>query len=88
MSREGIREIVLRSLESVAPEVDAASVDPRVDLREELDIDSMDFLSFVTVIHDELGVEIPEADYPRIGTIDGCVEYLAAKLPEADHGRA
>ncbi len=86
MTHDEIRAVVVRSIESVAPEADASSLDPKVDLREELDIDSMDFLNFVTALHDELGVEIPEADYPKVKSIDGCVAYVAAKLDAARAG--
>ncbi len=48
--------------------------------REQLDIDSMDFLNFVIGLHEQLGVDIPEAEYPRYGTIDGCVAELSAAL--------
>ena len=60
--------------------IQAASVDPAADLREALDIDSMDFLNFVTAIHHRLGVEIPEIDYPKLVTLDGAVAYIAAHL--------
>jgi acyl carrier protein len=78
MNAAEIREVVLSILGGIAPEVDLARVRPDADLREELDIDSMDFLRFVVGIAERLGVEIPEADYPRVRTLDGCVEYLAA----------
>ncbi len=54
-------------------------VRPGADLREELDIDSVDFLRFVVQLHERLGVSVPEADYPRIRTLDGCVAYLAER---------
>ena len=63
-----------------APEADLASLKPDVYLREQLDLDSMDILNFVVGLHAALGVEIPEADYPRFATLDGGVEYLAARL--------
>jgi acyl carrier protein len=75
-----IRALVLRSLREVAPEVDPARVAPDVDLREQLEIDSMDFLNFVIGLHQATGVDIPEADYPKLQTLDACAAYLAAKL--------
>ena len=75
-----IRKVVQEELSNIAPEVDLASIDPAADLREALDIDSMDFLNFVTAIHHRLGVEIPELDYPKLFTLDGAVAYIAAKL--------
>ena len=55
------------------------SLKPGVSFRDQLDIDSMDFLNFVIMIHKTFGVEIPETDYPKYGTLDGCVEQLSNK---------
>ncbi|MFZ0403778.1 MAG: acyl carrier protein [Pseudolabrys sp.] len=67
-------------LGNIAPEIDLKTIDAGADLREALDIDSMDFLNFVTAIHHCLGVDIPEIDYPKLVTLDGAVHYLEAKL--------
>ena len=75
-----IRKVVQEELNNIAPEVDMGSVDPAADLREALDIDSMDFLNFVTAVHHRLGIDIPELDYPKLITLDGAVAYIAAKL--------
>jgi len=83
MSTPDIRKIVQEELGNIAPEADFARVDPRADLREELDIDSMDFLNFITAIHGRLGVNVPELDYPKLITLDGAVKYLEAKLQPA-----
>ena len=73
-----LRETVLRVLGEIAPEADPTTLKPDVSFRDQLDIDSMDFLNFAIALHEELAVEIPEADYPKLATLDGCVEYLAA----------
>ena len=75
-----IRKVVQEELNNIAPEIDLATVDPAADLREAFDIDSMDFLNFITAIHHRLGVDIPELDYPKLFTLDGAVAYIAAKL--------
>jgi acyl carrier protein len=80
MTPDQIRAAVLQALAKIAPEADPGQIDPRVPLRDQLDIDSMDFLRFVIGLHDGLGVDVPERDYPRLGTLAGCVEYLAATL--------
>jgi acyl carrier protein len=80
MTRDEIRAAVVRALRRVAPEADAGTLDPDADLREALDIDSMDFLSFVTAVHASLDVDIPERDYPKVRTLAACVDYIAAKL--------
>lgn len=75
-----IKEVVLRALNNVAPEVDLASVDPSRDLRDQIDIDSVDFLNFVLGLHKALGVDIPDADVAKITTLDKCVGYLVSRL--------
>jgi acyl carrier protein len=76
MNVSDIRKAVHEELNNIAPEVDLTGVDPVADLREALDIDSMDFLTFITAIHHRLGVDIPEVDYPKLVTIDGAVSYI------------
>jgi acyl carrier protein len=83
MKLDDIRRVVLEELSNIAPETDPAGIDPAADLREALDIDSMDFLNFITALHKRLGVPIPEADYPKLFTIDDAAGYLTLKLPAA-----
>jgi acyl carrier protein len=78
LTKEEIRNTVLRALGEIAPEADLASLKPDVSFRDQLDIDSMDFLNFVIALHEDLRVEIPEADYANLITLNGCVEYLAS----------
>jgi len=80
MSDTGIQTIVQEELSNIAPEVDLAGVDPKADLREAVDIDSMDFLNFVTAVHRRTGVDIPEADYPKLATLAGIYAYLEARF--------
>lgn len=80
MNRDEIRAQVVRALRKVAPETDPSSIDARVDLRDALDLDSMDFLGFVTAVHEALRVDIPEVDYPKVRTLDDVSSYVAAKL--------
>ena len=77
MNTDEIRAAVVRALSTFAPEADPSSLDGRSDLREALDIDSMDFLRFVTILHERFEIEIPERDYPRLATLRGAAEYLA-----------
>ena len=80
MTRDEIRAAVLDALASVAPEADQAAIVPTGSLREQLELDSMDHLNFLIAIHEALGVEIPEADYPQLQTLDQVVAYTATKL--------
>jgi acyl carrier protein len=81
MTRDDIRATILRALGGVAPEADLAQLKPDVSFREQLDIDSMDFLNFVIALHKEFKIEIPEKDYPKLATLDGCVAYLTPPHP-------
>lgn len=79
-SREHIRATILAVLGGIAPEIDPSMIDPEIDLRDQLDIDSMDFLNLVIGVHERLGVDIPEAHYPRLTTLDGFVDYVALAM--------
>ena len=83
MNEADIRTVLQEELGNIAPEMDLQALDPSVDLREALDIDSMDFLNFVIAVHHRLGVDIPELDYPKLVTLDGAIGYLAARLASA-----
>lgn len=80
MTTDEIRTSILRLLGDVAPEADPARLRPDVGLRDQLDIDSMDFLNFAISLHKEFHIEIPERDYPQLATIDGCVEYVGRRV--------
>jgi acyl carrier protein len=80
MTDTDIRKVIEEELNNIAPEADLARVNPTADLREAIDIDSMDFLNFVIALHHRLGIDIPELDYPKLVTLDGAIAYIDAKL--------
>ena len=80
MTPAEIKERVDHELVTIAPEADPATIAPTVPLREQLDLDSFDFLHLVIALHDALGVEIPESDYAQLATLEGAVAYLAARI--------
>jgi acyl carrier protein len=75
-----ISKVLQEELNNIAPEIDMSGIDPAADLREAMEIDSMDFLNFITALHRRLGIDIPEIDYPKLVTLDGAITYLRAKL--------
>lgn len=81
MSEEQILAALIVILEDVAPEADFDEIEPDEDIREALDIDSFDFLNVLIALNDETGVEIPEADYGKLVSLDDIVKYVAAKMP-------
>ena len=80
MSPEEIRSKVLAALTQIVPEADPQQIRSQVSLRDQLDIDSMDFLNFAIALHNEFRVEIPARDYSKLTTLDGCVDYLGQSL--------
>lgn len=80
MTREDVRTAVIESLRRIAPEIDPTRVEPAANLREELDLDSMDFLRFILMLHERLAIDVPEVDYARLSTLDGAVAYAAERL--------
>jgi acyl carrier protein len=76
MNEQDVRKIAAEVLAGIAPEADLSAVGDDEDLREALDLDSMDFLNFVIGLGQHSGVKIPEADTHRLHTIRGLVAYL------------
>ena len=80
LTRQDIRRAVLDTLCAIAPETDPAEIAPNRPLRDQVDLDSMDFLRFVVELHRQLGVEVPEADYAKLASVAAAVDYLSARL--------
>jgi acyl carrier protein len=78
-----IRERVLLVLRRIAPEANVDSLDSRRRYREQFEFDSIDFLNFAVGIQDEFKIVIPELDFPGLATLDGCLDYLKARLSAA-----
>ena len=76
MTREEIVDVVKSILARIAPEIDLGRMRPDADLRDEMEIDSMDFLRYVVGLKERLGVDVPEKDYPRVRTLASCAEYV------------
>ena len=80
MNEEDITAAVFAALAEIAPEIDDTMIDRHADLRDQADLDSMDFLNFVVGLHERLDIDIPEADYSRLATVDSCIAYLASRV--------
>ena len=80
MTETEIREIIITGLSQIAPEADFDELPPTENIREELDIDSFDFLNFLIGLDDKLGVEIPESDYEKLISMNDLIGYLESRL--------
>ena len=81
MDQSLVRATIAEVLASIAPEVELATIDAAAPLRDQIDLDSMDYLNFIVGLHERLHVDIPESDYARLATLDDLVSYLVAKRP-------
>ncbi len=86
MTDDEIKALVLRELSNIAPEIDPARIDPAVNIRDQVDLDSMNVLDLMIAIHEATGVEIPEADYPKILTLNDFASYLRPRLKDQQTG--
>jgi len=80
MNREDLAKRILDLLTEIAPDVEASSVIPGIDFRDQFDFDSMDTLNFAIALHRELGVEVPETEYSQLASLDKCVAYLGPRV--------
>jgi acyl carrier protein len=77
-----VRQIVLDIISDIAPDESTENLDDSKSLREQLDLDSMDFLDIVMELRKRHKVEVPQEDYPKLATLDSCVAYLTPKLAQ------
>jgi acyl carrier protein len=77
---EKVKNIVLDIIADIAPDEDISNLDMQKGLRDQLSLDSMDFLDIVMELRRRHKVEVPAEDYPRLATLAGCVEYLSPKI--------
>lgn len=80
MNESEIRAGVVAAIRRIAPEVEEGKLRAERPLREQVDLDSMDWLNVIVALHERFGVDIPEADYARLATLDAIVAYLSARM--------
>lgn len=80
MDKQKLRQQVLEELQRIAPELEAESLRADRSLREEVDLDSMDWLRFLGALHRRFAVNIPEADYRQLDSLNALLDYLQQRL--------
>ena len=75
-----LRQSVFDVLRRIAPEIAPGELQPAVPLRDQVDLDSMDWLNFLVALNAKLGIDIPEADYAKLVTLDDVLSYLRSKI--------
>ncbi len=79
MNARDAEQLVRSTLLDVAPDLAGEAIDPSLPFRDQFDFDSMDFMHFIVGLHRATGIDIPERDYPRLGSLNDCVKYLREK---------
>lgn len=80
MNKDDVKSIVLDIIRDIAPDEDLSALKHEVRLRDQLTLDSMDFLDIVMELRKKHGIEVPEADYPQLASLESCGEYLLPKF--------
>ena len=82
MTADQVKQIVIDIIDEIAPDEDTSDLKADVNLREQMDLDSMDFLDIVMELRKQHDIEVPEADYPQLASLDSCAAYLTPKFNE------
>ena len=83
MKHEQVKKIILDIITVIAPDADVSNVKSDVRLRDQLELDSMDFLDIVMELRKRYKIEVPKAEYPQLESLDSCASYLGPKLASA-----
>jgi len=82
MTKEEIREAIYNIISEIVPDEDLNNLDDNETIRDQIELDSMDFLDIVLELRKRYKANVPEEDYPKLATINSCVEYLEPKLKD------
>ena len=80
MESTKVKKAIMDIIEEIIPDEDISSVKDDISLREQFDLDSMDFLDIVMELKKRYKIDVPQEDFPKLSTIDSCVEYLSPKF--------
>ena len=83
MTRDDIKDVILEIIQEIDEDADVATIAATEPLRDQLDLDSMDFLDIVMELRKRYKLQIPEADYPELATLESCINYLEPRLQAA-----
>ncbi|MGB1127120.1 MAG: acyl carrier protein [Opitutales bacterium] len=80
MTEDEVKQIVIDIINEIAPDEDTSDLKSEIALRDQMDLDSMDFLDIVMELRKQHGIEVPEADYPELASLESCANYLTPKF--------
>lgn len=82
MTRDKIKDLIIEIIQDIDEDASTGNLNPDAELRDQLDLDSMDFLDIVMELRKRYKLQIPEEEYPRLATLNSCVDYLEPKLKD------
>ena len=82
MTKDACKKLVIDIISDIAPDEDLSAIKPEIKLRDQLQLDSMDFLDIVMELPKRHGIEVPETDYGQLASLESCAEYLTPKFPQ------
>jgi len=80
MTKDNCKKLVIDIISDIAPDEDLSAIKPEIKLRDQLQLDSMDFLDIVMELRKRHGIEVPEADYGQLASLESCADYLTPKF--------
>lgn len=80
MSKDDIKSKIIKSILEIAPDIEEDEIEPNENIQNSLEIDSFDFLKILTAMNEEVGIEVPEADYAKVDTLEKMAEYFLVRL--------
>ena len=82
MTKDACKKLVIDIISDIAPDEDLSAIKPEIRLRDQLQLDSMDFLDIVMELRKRHGIEVPETDYGQLASLESCAEYLTPKFDQ------
>ena len=82
MTKDDCKKLVIDIISDIAPDEDLSAIKPEIRLRDQLQLDSMDFLDIVMELRKRHGIEVPETDYGQLASLESCAEYLTPKFTQ------
>ena len=80
MSTEDVKKAIIKEILNIAPEIEESEIKEDENIQQSLEIDSFDFLNILTALNDKLGVEVPEADYEKVATLNKMADYFSKRI--------
>lgn len=80
MTKDELKNMIVKEILEIAPDIEEDEIEFNANIQRSLEIDSFDFLKILTAMHQKTGVEVPEADYAKVGSVEEMANYFINNL--------